>query len=107
MTLEKGRGKYSKYLPYAFTEHGVTMLANILKSKRAVRMSIAVVRAFISLKQLALQHKEFAARLDELRKELHERIGEFMMPLKTCSTKKQKRRTGTKAKESDIARADI
>ena len=76
MTLEKGRGKYSKYLPYAFTEHGVTMLANILKSKRAVRMSIAVVRAFISLKQLALQHKEFAARLDELRKELHERIGE-------------------------------
>jgi hypothetical protein len=39
-------------------------------------MSIAVVRAFISLKQMALQHKDLAERLDELRKELHERIGE-------------------------------
>ncbi|HKC35944.1 MAG TPA: hypothetical protein VKB95_07765 [Chitinophagaceae bacterium] len=39
-------------------------------------MSIAVVRAFISLKQLAIQHKDLAVRLEELRKELHERIGE-------------------------------
>jgi phage regulator Rha-like protein len=62
--------------PYAFTEHGVTMLANVLKSKKAIKMSIAVVRAFISLKQLAIQHKDLAERLDELRKELHERIGE-------------------------------
>ena len=61
---------------YAFTEHGVTMLANVLKSKKAINMSIAVVRAFISLKQLVIQHKDLAERLDELRKELHERIGE-------------------------------
>ena len=52
------------------------MLANVLKSKRAIKMSIAVVRAFISLKQMALQHKDLAERLEELRKELHERIGE-------------------------------
>jgi len=70
----KHRGK--TYLPYAFTEHGVTMLANVLKSKKAIKMSIAVVRAFISLKQMALQHKDLAERLEELRKELHERIGE-------------------------------
>ncbi|HEY6503979.1 MAG TPA: ORF6N domain-containing protein [Chitinophagaceae bacterium] len=76
VTLEKGRGKYPKYLPYAFTEHGVTMLANVIKSSRAIKMSIAVVRAFISLKQLALQNKDFATKLEELRKELHERIGE-------------------------------
>ena len=63
-------------LPYAFTEHGVTMLANVLKSKKAIKMSIAVVRAFISLKQLALQHKDLGQRLEELRSELHERIGE-------------------------------
>ena len=62
--------------PYAFTEHGVTMLANVLKSKKAIKMSIAVVRAFISLKQMVIQHKDLAERLDELRKELHERIGE-------------------------------
>ncbi|HSQ45034.1 MAG TPA: ORF6N domain-containing protein, partial [Ginsengibacter sp.] len=41
-----------RLLPYAFTEHGVTMLASILKSERAVKMSIAVVRAFIELKKL-------------------------------------------------------
>ena len=85
---ELGKGKRSQIVtasqkkrnisvtPYAFTEHGVTMLANVLKSKKAIKMSIAVVRAFISLKQMALQHKDLAERLEELRKELHERIGE-------------------------------
>lgn len=73
-TSKKFRAK--SYLPYAFTEHGVTMLANVLKSKKAIKMSIAIVRAFISLKQMALQHKDLAERLEELRKELHERIGE-------------------------------
>ena len=62
--------------PYAFTEHGVTMLASVLKSQRAVKMNIAIVRAFISLKQMMLQHKDLATQLEELRKELHERIGE-------------------------------
>lgn len=62
--------------PYAFTEHGVTMLASVLRSEKAIKMNIAIVRAFISLKQLALQHKDFATQLEELRKELPERIGE-------------------------------
>src|ERR1043165_862668 len=76
VTFEKGKGKYPKYMPYAFTEHGVTMLASVLKSQRAIKMNIAIVRAFIALKQIALQHKDLAKRLEELRKELHERIGE-------------------------------
>ena len=42
--------------PFAFTEHGVTMLASILKSERAVKMNIAVVRAFIELKKTAWQY---------------------------------------------------
>jgi phage regulator Rha-like protein len=65
-----------RYMPFAFTEHGVTMLASVLNSDRAIKMNIAVVRAFISLKQMALQHKDLGERLEELRKELHERIGE-------------------------------
>ena len=65
-----------RYPPFAFTEHGVTMLASVLNSDRAIKMNIAIVRAFISLKQMALQHKDLAERLEELRKELHERIGE-------------------------------
>jgi phage regulator Rha-like protein len=66
----------TRYMPFAFTEHGVTMLASILNSDRAIKMSIAVVRAFVALKQIALQHKDLAERLEELRTELNERIGE-------------------------------
>lgn len=53
-------------VPFAFTEHGVTMLANVLKSKRAIQMSIAIVRAFVALKQFALDHKELAEKIAKL-----------------------------------------
>jgi len=46
------RGKNMKYLPYAFTEHGVVMAANVLNSKQAVTMSVYVVRAFVKLESL-------------------------------------------------------
>jgi len=49
-------------LPYAFTEHGVTMLASVLKSSKAVKMSIEVVRAFISLKQFAIEQRQWEDR---------------------------------------------
>lgn len=62
-----GRGTYSKYNPYAFTEHGVTMLASILKSEKAVKMNISIVRAFIALRQFALQYKELADQIQEIR----------------------------------------
>jgi len=53
--------------PYAFTEHGVTMLASVLKSERAVQMNIAIVRAFIALRQFALNYKELAEQIKEIR----------------------------------------
>jgi phage regulator Rha-like protein len=59
-------------LPYAFTEHGVTMLASVLKSEKAVNMSIAVVRAFIALKQYAVKRNDVAGQLQEIR----DRLGE-------------------------------
>ena len=58
--------------PYAFTEHGVTMLASVLKSKRAVKMSIAVVRAFIELKKNALQYNEIVEQIENLKSHLGE-----------------------------------
>jgi hypothetical protein len=63
----EGKGNYSKYNPYAFTEHGVTMLASILKSEKAAKMNIAIVRAFISLRQFALNYKELADQIQEIR----------------------------------------
>jgi phage regulator Rha-like protein len=76
VTLKNGRGKYPKYLPYVFTEHGVTMLASILRSERAVKMNIAIVRAFIALRQIALYHKDLAEKLDQLKNEMYDRLGE-------------------------------
>ena len=67
VTLEAGRGKFPKYLPFAFTEHGVTMLASVLKSEKAVKMNIAIVRAFIALRELALNYKELGLQFNELR----------------------------------------
>ena len=70
----KGRGG-RRYAPYAFTEHGAIMAANVLNSPRAVRASVFVVRAFVRLRRILLQHKELAAKLAELegRLEKHDR----------------------------------
>jgi len=65
------------HLPYAFTEHGVTMLASVLRSEKAVKMSIAVVRAFITLKQLAIRQNDIATQLQEMR----DRLGEHDVQL--------------------------
>lgn len=58
--------------PYAFTEHGVTMLASVLKSERAVKMSIAVVRAFIGLKKSIFQYNQLATKIEALQMHLGE-----------------------------------
>ncbi|MEO5782635.1 MAG: ORF6N domain-containing protein [Ginsengibacter sp.] len=58
--------------PYAFTEHGVTMLASVLKSERAVKMSIAVVRAFIELKRSVTNFNQIAEQIENLKLHLGE-----------------------------------
>ena len=60
-----GRGG-SRYLPYAFTEQGVTMLSSVLNSKRAIQVNIAIMRAFVKLRQILSTHKELAHKLNEL-----------------------------------------
>jgi hypothetical protein len=50
-TLEIGRGKYSKYLPFVFTEHGVVMLSSVVNSQKAIQANIFIVRAFIAVRQ--------------------------------------------------------
>jgi phage regulator Rha-like protein len=55
-----------RYLPFAFTEHGIAMLSAVLKSKRAVQMSILVVRAFVRLREMLASNKDLAARMEKL-----------------------------------------
>lgn len=92
----EGRGNYSKYNPYAFTEHGVTMLASILKSEKAVQMNIAIVRAFIALRQFALNYKELADEVQEIRQTVEnhsEQLSKIYAAIETLLTEKEAQKT--------------
>lgn len=67
-TLDRGPGRHRKYLPTAFTEHGAFMAATVLNSKRAVEMSVYVVRAFVKLRELLTSNTELARKLEVLEK---------------------------------------
>ena len=60
-----GRGG-RRYLPYAFTEHGVAMLSSVLNSERAVAMNILIIRAFVKLREILATHKDLARKIEEL-----------------------------------------
>ena len=60
------RGRHLKYLPYAFTEQGIAMLSSVLNSKRAIQVNIAIMRAFVKLREILSTHKELAHKLSEL-----------------------------------------
>ena len=70
MSSTKFRG--AKYLPYAFTEHGLTMLASILKSPKARKMNIAIVRAFIALKKFVSKNDAVFGLVKELKGRINE-----------------------------------
>ena len=61
-------GGLRRATPYAFTEQGVAMLSSVLKRRRAVRVNIEIVRAFVRLRELVASHKDLARRLDALEK---------------------------------------
>lgn len=62
--------KFAPGLPFVFTEHGALMLGNVLKSPRAVQVSLLIVRTFVQLRELLASHKELAAKLDELERKV-------------------------------------
>jgi len=57
-----------RHAPYAFTEQGVAMLSSVLRSKRAIQVNIAIMRAFVQLRELIASNKGLARRLNELEK---------------------------------------
>jgi len=68
-----GRGG-RRTLPYAFTEHGAVMAANILHSDKAIQMSVFVVRAFVKMRAMLTTHKDLAAKLGALERALTKRL---------------------------------
>jgi len=76
----QGRGG-RRYLPIAFTEHGAIMAATVLRSPRAIEISVHVVRAFVRMRETLVAHKDLGRRLDELERKLgsHDRaIGQIL-----------------------------
>ena len=69
MSKPKGRGG-RRYLPYVFTEQGVAMLSSVLRSKRAVRVNIEIMRAFVRLRQFLSTHKELGQKLADLERRI-------------------------------------
>src|SRR5215470_16752190 len=90
VTSKVGHGG-RRYLPHAFTEHGAIMAASVLNSKRAIEMSIFVVRAFVEMRQSIALNQHVVSKLAELEarldthdgeiQELMEAIRELLAPL--------------------------
>ena len=68
--LKRERGKHRKYLPHAFTEQGIAMLSGVLSSDRAVHVNIAIMRAFVKLREMISLNKELAHKLMQLERKI-------------------------------------
>jgi hypothetical protein len=77
-TSNAGRGG-RRYLPYAFTEQGVAMLSSVLNSKRAVQVNIAIMRAFVKLREVMATHKELAHKIEALERKYQEHDQELQV----------------------------
>jgi len=101
VTLKKpGRGQHRKYLPWVFTEHGAIMAATILRSPRAVTMSVYIVRAFVRMREELLTNAVILKRLAQHDKKLLEHdlvlqdVVEKLLPLLDPSPTPRKPKIG-------------
>ena len=62
---KEGRGG-RRYRPYVFTEHGILMLSSVLNSERAVKVNIEIMRAFVKMREVMVEHKDLVARVNQL-----------------------------------------
>ena len=69
----------TRYMPMAFTEHGVLMLSSVLKSDRAIAMNIQIMRIFTKMKEMLLTHKELLKRLDKIEKKVEGNTHEIVV----------------------------
>ena len=70
VTLKKGRGEHSKYLPFVFTEQGVAMLSSVLNSDRAIMVNIQIIRIFTKMRELLMTHKDILLKLEKIERKV-------------------------------------
>jgi hypothetical protein len=63
-------GQHSKYLPFAFSEHGILQLSNVLKSKQAVEVSIKIIDVFVQLRTMVLSNTEIRLEVEKIKKKV-------------------------------------
>lgn len=96
--------KYSKTLPYAFTEHGSIMAASVLNSKRAVQVSVYIVRAFVKIRRMIAEHKELSRKIAQIERHLADHDEQIIELVKTIKlllkpeAPPKKRRIGSHSK---------
>ena len=90
VTASNQKKRNIKVTPFAFTEHGVTMLASVLRSEKAIQMNISIVEAFISLKEYALNYKDIADKLKELEKQYDKKFDDIYQAINYLIKKNKK-----------------
>jgi len=85
---DDGRGKHRKYLPYVFTEQGVSMLSAVLHSETAVKASIAIMNAFVEMRRLMVDHAALFQRIDRLELRLNANDKKFEQIFKALDSGK-------------------
>lgn len=78
VTSKSGRGG-RRYMPYVFTEQGVAMLSSVLNSERAIQVNIAIMRAFVKLREILSTHKELAHKLEQLERKIEKHDDEIKL----------------------------
>ena len=92
----KGKGG-TRYLPYAFTEQGLAMLSGILNSDKAINVNIAIMRAFVFIRQYALTHKDLTEKLKEIEgkfKDIYEAINYLLNKDKQQTEQSERKQIG-------------
>ena len=87
----RGRGKHSKYNPFAFTEQGIAMLASVLRSPKAIEVNIQIVRAFVFLRKYALSHIELTQKLQELEAKYNKQFNDIFEAINFILKQDQKK----------------
>ncbi len=86
----KGRGQHPKYMPFAFTEQGVSMLSAILKSDIAVQISISIIRAFVLMRQHLADYKELQEKINNLQENTNMQFNDIYQALNVLLDKDKK-----------------
>lgn len=90
VTLENnGRGRFSKYLPYAFTEQGVAMLSSVLRSEIAIEINISIIRAFVKIREFTSVYAELNQKLETFMLEANMQFNDIYQALTELASRKE------------------